>query len=76
MAAVKVGVLGGTFDPVHLGHLAVAEHARRQLGLERVLWIPAGEPWRKRDRTISPAAQRCEMVRRATAGGGKSRIYR
>lgn len=68
MAAVKVGVLGGTFDPVHLGHVALADHARRQLGLERVLWIPAGEPWRKRDRTISPAEQRCEMVRLAIAG--------
>ena len=74
MAAVKVGVLGGTFDPIHLGHLALAEHARRQLDLERVIWVPAGEPWRKRDRTISPGEQRCEMVRLAIAGDATSEL--
>ena len=74
MAAVKVGVLGGTFDPVHLGHLALAEHAKRQLDLERVIWVPAGEPWRKRDRTISPGEQRCEIVRLAIAGDATSEV--
>jgi len=67
VAAVKVGVLGGTFDPPHLGHLLLAEQAREQLALERVLWVPAGEPWRKEGRTISAAAHRLEMVRLAIA---------
>ena len=71
---MKIGVLGGTFDPVHLGHLALAEHARRQLELERMLWVPAGEPWRKRGRTISPAEQRCEMVRLAIAGDATAEL--
>jgi nicotinate-nucleotide adenylyltransferase len=67
MASVKLGVLGGTFDPVHIGHLVLAERAREQLGLERVLWVPAGEPWRKPERTITPAAQRLAMIKLAIA---------
>ncbi len=67
MAAVKVGVLGGTFDPPHLGHLLLAEQAREQLTLERVLWVPAGEPWRKEGQAISNAEHRLEMVRLAIA---------
>jgi nicotinate-nucleotide adenylyltransferase len=64
---VRTGVLGGTFDPLHLGHLILAEEARRMLGLDRVLFVPAGDPWRKRDRSVSPASHRVEMVRRAIA---------
>ncbi len=41
---MNLGVMGGTFDPVHLGHLAVAEEARDVLGLERILFVPAGQP--------------------------------
>jgi len=65
---VRLGVLGGTFDPVHVGHLALAEGARRQLGLTRVLLIPAGQPWRKASRAVSPAEQRVAMLRLAVAG--------
>lgn len=64
---MRLGVLGGTFDPVHLGHLILAEEARGELGLERVLFVPAGQPWRKADRQITPAVQRVEMVRVAIA---------
>jgi nicotinate-nucleotide adenylyltransferase len=61
----RLGVLGGTFDPVHNGHLVLAEAAREQLGLETVLFIPAGQPWRKTGREITAAEHRVEMVRLA-----------
>ena len=64
---MNIGVLGGTFDPVHIGHLIVAEEARLKLGLSKVLFVPAGQPWLKQDRNIAPAVHRVEMVRRAIA---------
>ena len=64
---MNIGVLGGTFDPVHIGHLIVAEEARIKLGLREVLFVPAGQPWRKLDHNITPAVHRVEMVRRAIA---------
>lgn len=64
----KIGVLGGTFDPIHLGHLILAEQARTYLGLERVLFVPAGQPWRKAGRSIAPVADRVAMVKAALAG--------
>lgn len=65
---MKVGVMGGTFDPIHLAHLILAEQARVFLGLDRVLFVPAGAPWRKADRRIAPVADRVAMVRAALAG--------
>jgi nicotinate-nucleotide adenylyltransferase len=65
---VKVGVLGGTFDPPHKGHLAIALDARKSLGLSRVIFIPAGQPWLKAGAPVSPAEDRYEMVRLAIAG--------
>ena len=64
---MNIGVLGGTFDPIHIGHLVIAEEARIKLGFNEVLFVPAGQPWRKLDRNITPADQRVEMVRRAIA---------
>lgn len=64
---MNIGVLGGTFDPIHVGHLIVAEEARMKLGLSEVLFVPAGEPWLKQDRDITPAVNRVEMVRRGIA---------
>lgn len=64
---MRTGILGGTFDPVHAGHIFVAEEARLRLSLDRVLFIPAGNPWLKVDRTISSARDRVEMVRLAIA---------
>jgi nicotinate-nucleotide adenylyltransferase len=65
---VKIGVFGGTFDPPHLGHLILAEAAREQLQLDRVIFIPAGDPWRKADRKVTPAFHRLEMTRLAAEG--------
>ncbi|MFN8589179.1 MAG: nicotinate-nucleotide adenylyltransferase [Candidatus Eisenbacteria bacterium] len=65
----RLGILGGTFDPPHVGHLALAECAREQLGLERVLFVPAGDPPHKRGGVrVSPAARRLAMTRAAVQG--------
>ena len=64
---MNIGVLGGTFDPIHIGHLVVAEEARIKLGFREVLFVPAGQPWLKLDRNITLAVHRVEMVRRAIA---------
>jgi nicotinate-nucleotide adenylyltransferase len=65
--ADALGILGGTFDPVHNAHLRLAEEAVRQLGLGGVLWIPAGSP-RHRTQPAASADHRLAMVRIATAG--------
>ena len=59
----RVGLFGGSFDPPHLGHLQLARAARDQLGLRRVLWLPAGAPWQKADRVITEGRHRAAMVR-------------
>jgi nicotinate-nucleotide adenylyltransferase len=64
---MNIGVLGGTFDPIHMGHLIIAEEARVKLPLSEVLFVPAGQPWLKQDGDITPAVHRVEMVRRAIA---------
>jgi nicotinate-nucleotide adenylyltransferase len=65
---MKVGVLGGTFDPIHRGHLMMAEEARRELGLARVLLVTAGRPMSKTGRRVTAAGHRLAMVRLAAAG--------
>ena len=60
-----LAVFGGTFDPVHHGHLIVAEEARTELSLSEVLFVPAGQPWLKARRSVSPARHRMEMLRLA-----------
>lgn len=64
---MRVGVLGGTFDPPHIGHLVAAEEARLQLGLERVVFVPAGMPPHKLDEPVTVATHRVEMITRAVA---------
>jgi len=64
---MNIGVLGGTFDPIHIGHLIVAEEVRTRLDLAEVLFVPAGQPWLKPDSPVSTAEHRVEMVRLAIA---------
>jgi len=61
-AMERLGVFGGTFDPVHAGHVVVATETRAQLGLDRVLLVVAGDPWQKRGRVIASAADRLALV--------------
>lgn len=65
---LRIGVFGGTFDPIHMGHLIVAEDARAALELDKVLFIPAGQPWFKSYRQITEAHHRLAMVRLAVEG--------
>ena len=64
----RLGLLGGTFDPIHVTHLVMAQAARTALRLDRVLFVPAGDPWRKEGRALTPAAHRLAMVKAAVAG--------
>lgn len=67
-AAAKIGLFGGSFDPPHLGHLALARQARDQLGLDELRWLPAGQPWQKARRALAPASDRAAMVALMIAG--------
>lgn len=65
----RIGILGGTFDPIHVAHLALAVQARHQLGLDRVLLVVANVPWQKAaERHVSDAEDRYAMVAAAVAG--------
>jgi nicotinate-nucleotide adenylyltransferase len=71
---MRVGVFGGTFDPVHLGHLILAEQCREQGRLDQVLFVPAARPPHKDERDLSPFAQRVEMLSLAISGQPAFRI--
>ena len=64
----RLGILGGTFDPIHHGHLVAAGEAHYQLGLDLVLFVPAGVPPHKPGRPISPVDHRLQMIELAIAG--------
>jgi nicotinate-nucleotide adenylyltransferase len=63
----RLGVFGGTFDPVHVAHLAAASEVRHRLALDRVLVVVAPEPWQKRGDVVAPADDRYAMVEAAVA---------
>ena len=67
-APARLGIMGGTFDPIHVGHLRVAEEMREALALDGVLFMPAGDPVFKRDQHVTDAQVRFAQVRRAIAG--------
>lgn len=58
----RLGIMGGTFDPIHVGHLAAAEQVREAFSLDAVVFMPAGDPWMKKGRSLAPAEDRFAMV--------------
>ena len=73
-SAVRIGVFGGSFDPPHFGHLAVAEWARTELALDEVVFVPAAAPPHKRRGTLSPVRDRVAMTRLAVRGNPAFRV--
>jgi nicotinate-nucleotide adenylyltransferase len=65
---VRLGILGGTFDPVHVGHVAAGVSARHVLGLDKVLFVVANAPWQKAGRRIATAEDRFDLVAAAVEG--------
>jgi nicotinate-nucleotide adenylyltransferase len=72
----SVALMGGTFDPIHIGHLILAQEACDQLGLTEVYIAPAGDPPHKRDRRLAPVEDRLQMVEAAIAGNPAFRASR
>ena len=64
---MRIGIFGGSFDPVHNAHVALARRALEALALDELIWLPAGQPWQK-NRELAPAADREAMVALATSG--------
>lgn len=69
-------MMGGTFDPVHLGHLVAASEVAHRFALDRVLFVPAGQPWQKGHRAVSPAEDRYLMTVVATAADPRFEVSR
>ena len=73
---MRIGIFGGTFDPVHLGHLILAEQCREQAQLDQVWFMPAAHPPHKTGPGLTRFEQRCDMLELATAGHAAFRIER
>jgi len=65
---MKIGILGGTFNPIHIGHLILAEESREKLGLDKIIFIPTNLPPHKGGVEVAAASKRLAMLRRATRG--------
>jgi len=72
--AVTVGILGGSFDPIHLGHMAIAKHAFEKLDLNKIIFVPAGDPWMKTHGLVAETKDRLDMVEAAIAGNDSFEI--
>ncbi len=72
----RVGIMGGTFDPIHKAHIALAECAKAQLSLDEVWFMPAGDPYLKHSRKVSPATDRAAMTALAIEGHPRFRLSR
>lgn len=76
MARRRVGVMGGTFDPIHHGHLVAASEVQAAFDLDEVIFVPTGSPWQKASRGVSPAEDRYLMTVVATASNPKFSVSR
>ncbi|KAA0917158.1 nicotinate-nucleotide adenylyltransferase [Dietzia sp. ANT_WB102] len=72
----RIGVMGGTFDPIHHGHLVAASEVAHRFGLDDVVFVPTGQPWQKRGREVSPAEDRYLMTVIATASNPRFSVSR
>ncbi|MDP4676237.1 MAG: nicotinate-nucleotide adenylyltransferase [Actinomycetes bacterium] len=72
----RVGVMGGTFDPIHFGHLVAASEVAHQFGLAEVWFVPTGNPWQKHDQQVSSAEDRYLMTVIATAADARFSVSR
>ena len=73
---MRIGVMGGTFDPIHHGHLVAASEAAHRFALDEVVFVPTGQPWQKAGRQISPAEDRYLMTVIATASNPRFTVSR
>ncbi|WP_018216624.1 nicotinate-nucleotide adenylyltransferase [Salinispora vitiensis] len=72
----RVGIMGGTFDPIHHGHLVAASEVADRFGLDEVIFVPTGQPWQKEDEPVSPAEDRYLMTVIATASNPGFQVSR
>ncbi|EEW49064.1 nicotinate-nucleotide adenylyltransferase [Corynebacterium efficiens YS-314] len=72
----KIGIMGGTFDPIHHGHLVAGSEVANRFGLDMVIYVPTGQPWQKADRVVSPAEDRYLMTVIATASNPRFHVSR
>src|SRR5206468_12493859 len=72
----RIGIMGGTFDPIHHGHLVAASEVADRFSLDEVVFVPTGEPWQKGDITVSPAEDRYLMTVIATASNPRFSVSR
>ena len=75
-ARLRLGVMGGTFDPVHHGHLVAASEAQAEFGLDEVVFVPTGRPWQKSGQQVAPAEHRYLMTVVATASNPRFTVSR
>src|SRR5688500_15162701 len=73
---MRIGIFGGTFDPVHMGHLILAEQCRTQAALDQVWFMPSAHPPHKAGLGVTRFEQRCEMIELAIAGHTSFRVER
>lgn len=76
MAGLRLGVMGGTFDPIHHGHLVAASEVAHLFALDEVVFVPTGQPWQKSDRSVTPAEVRYLMTVIATADDPRFTVSR
>ncbi|AIT61628.1 nicotinate-nucleotide adenylyltransferase [Corynebacterium doosanense] len=72
----RIGIMGGTFDPIHHGHLVAASEVAHRFALDRVIFVPTGQPWQKSEKEVSPAEHRYLMTVIATASNPRFEVSR